>query len=64
MRAVVQRVREARVRVVPDRFPGRSRLHRGWNGAIYNNLFVGTLNAIPRPLVRRFGWHLLAFCRK
>lgn len=52
------------VRVVPERFPVRSRLHGGWKGAIYNNVFVGTFNAIPRPLVRRFGWHLLAFCRK
>jgi ubiquinone/menaquinone biosynthesis C-methylase UbiE len=52
------------VRIVPERFPVRSRLHGGWKGAIYNNVFVGTFNAIPRPLVRRFGWHLLAFCRK
>jgi SAM-dependent methyltransferase len=52
------------VRVVPERFPVRSRLHGGWKGALYNNVFVGTFNAIPRPLVRRFGWHLLAFCRK
>jgi SAM-dependent methyltransferase len=52
------------VRIVYERFPVRSRLHGGWKGAIYNHLFVGTFNAIPKPLVRRFGWHLLAFCRK
>jgi len=52
------------VRIVYERFPVTSRLHGGWKGAIYNHLFVGTFNAIPRPLVRRFGWHLLAFCRK
>jgi SAM-dependent methyltransferase len=52
------------VRIVPERFPVRSRLHGGWKGAIYNGLFVGTFNALPRRLVRRFGWHLLAFCRK
>ena len=52
------------VRIVPERFPVRSRLHGGWKGAIYNRAFVGTFNALPRPLVRRFGWHLLAFCRK
>jgi SAM-dependent methyltransferase len=52
------------VTIVPERFPVRSRLHGGWKGAVYNSLFVGTFNAIPRPLVRRFGWHLLAFCRK
>ena len=52
------------VRVVYERFPVKSRLHGGWKGALYNGLFVGTFNAIPRPLVRRFGWHLLAFCEK
>lgn len=52
------------VRIVPERFPVKSRLHGGWKGAIYNRLFVGTFNALPRSLVERFGWHLLAFCRK
>jgi SAM-dependent methyltransferase len=52
------------VRIVPERFPVRSRLHGGWKGAVYNGLFVGTFNALPRALVRRFGWHLLAFCTK
>jgi SAM-dependent methyltransferase len=52
------------VRIVAERFPVRSRLHGGWKGALYNQLFVGTFNALPRPLVRRFGWHLLAFCTK
>jgi SAM-dependent methyltransferase len=52
------------VRIVPERFPVKSRLHGGWKGAIYNGAFVGTFNALPRPLVRRFGWHLLAFCKK
>jgi SAM-dependent methyltransferase len=52
------------VRVVYERFPVKSRLHGGWKGALYNHLFVATFNAIPRPLVRRLGWHLLAFCQK
>jgi SAM-dependent methyltransferase len=52
------------VRIVPERFPVKSRLHGGWKGSVYNGLFVGTFNALPRSLVRRFGWHLLAFCRK
>jgi len=52
------------VRIVPERFPVKSRLHGGWKGTVYNGLFVGTFNALPRALVRRFGWHLLAFCRK
>jgi SAM-dependent methyltransferase len=52
------------IRIVHERFPVKSRLHGGWKGAIYNRLFVGTFNVLPRALVRRFGWHLLAFCRK
>ena len=49
---------------MPERFPVKSRLHKGWKGAVYNTMFVGTFNALPRSLVRRFGWHLLAFCTK
>lgn len=62
LRALVARF--DRVRIVPERFPVRSRLHGGWKGAVYNGVFVGTFNLLPKPLVRRFGWHLLAFCRK
>ena len=54
----------SQVRIVPERFPVKSRLHGGWKGVVFNQMFVGTFNALPRPLVRRFGWHLLAFCRK
>jgi SAM-dependent methyltransferase len=54
----------ADVRIVEERFPVKSRLHRGWKGVMFNTFFVGTFNALPRSLVRRFGWHLLAFCRK
>lgn len=54
----------SRVRIVPERFPVRSRLHHGWKAALYNGLFVGTFNRLPRPLVRRFGWHLMGLCRK
>ena len=52
------------VRIVAERFPVKSRLHGGWKGLMFNTFFVGTFNALPRALVRRFGWHLLAFCRK
>ncbi len=52
------------VTIVHERFPVRSRLHGGWKGVLYNGVFVGTFNVLPRPLVRRFGWHLLAFCQK
>lgn len=52
------------VTIVPERFPVRSRLHGGWKGAVYNGLFVGAFNVLPRAMVRAFGWHLLAFCTK
>ncbi len=52
----------ARVRIVAERFPVRTRLHGGLKGALYNTFFVGLFNAMPRWLTRRFGWHLLAFC--
>lgn len=52
----------SRVRIVPERFPVKTRLHGGLKGALYNTCFVGLFNALPRALTRRFGWHLLAFC--
>lgn len=52
----------SRVRIVPERFPVKTRLHGGLKGALYNTVFVGLFNAMPKALVRRFGWHLLAFC--
>lgn len=62
LRKMLSRFRE--VRIVEERFPVKSRLHGGWKGVMFNTLFVGAFNALPRALVRRFGWHLLAFCRK
>jgi SAM-dependent methyltransferase len=61
-RALLSGFRE--VRIVEERFPVKSRLHGGWKGLAFNTFFVGSFNALPRSLVRRFGWHLLAFCRK
>jgi SAM-dependent methyltransferase len=52
----------SRVQIVPERFPVKTRLHGGMKGLLYNSLFVGVFNAMPKALVRRFGWHLLAFC--
>jgi len=62
LRRLVSGFRE--VKIVPERFPVKSRLHGGWKGLVFNTLFVGTFNALPRAWVRRFGWHLLAFCTK
>jgi ubiquinone/menaquinone biosynthesis C-methylase UbiE len=51
-------------RIVPERFPVKSRLHKGWKGVAFNTIFVGTFNTLPRSWVRALGWHLMAFCRK
>jgi SAM-dependent methyltransferase len=52
------------VRLVTERFPVRTRLHKGWKGALFNHVFVGAFNALPRALTGRLGWHLIAVCRK
>ena len=52
------------VEIVPERFPVKSRLHKGWKGALFNTAFVGSFNALPRAWVRPLGWHLMGFCRK
>ncbi|MDD5556033.1 MAG: class I SAM-dependent methyltransferase [bacterium] len=65
-------IREARrlfgafgsVRILPERFPVRTRLHGGWKGALYNAAFVRCFDAVPRPLVRRWGWHIMIFARR
>ena len=52
------------VELITERFPVRTRLHTGWKGTAFNEVFVGAFNALPRRLTRRLGWHLLAVCRK
>ena len=52
------------VRIVPERFPVKSRLHKGWKGVMFNTVFVGTFNALPKGVVRPLGWHLMGFGRK
>ena len=52
------------VRIVPERFPVKSRLHKGWKGTAFNTFFVGAFNVLPRAVVRPLGWHLMAFVKK
>ena len=53
-----------RRRIVAERFPVRSRLHKGAKGIVYNAVFVPSFGLLPRAWVRPLGWHLMAFCRK
>jgi SAM-dependent methyltransferase len=52
------------VRIVPERFPVKSRLHKGWKGTAFNTVFVGTFNTLPRAMVKPLGWHLMGFVKK
>jgi ubiquinone/menaquinone biosynthesis C-methylase UbiE len=52
------------VKIVPERFPVKSRLHGGLKGVLFNTLFVGAFNTLPGAWVRPLGWHLMGFCRK
>ncbi len=52
------------IKIIPERFPVKSRLHKGVKGVLYNVFFVGTFNLIPRFLVRPLGWHIMAFAYK
>jgi hypothetical protein len=51
-------------KIIPERFPVKTKLHSGWKARVFNLVFVGTFNALPRALVRPFGWHLMAFAVK
>ena len=53
------------VRIVPERFPVKSKLHqKGAKALLFNTVFVGLFNAVPRAWTRRTGWHLMAFAEK
>ncbi|MCB0107866.1 MAG: class I SAM-dependent methyltransferase [Caldilineaceae bacterium] len=54
----------ARARIVPERFPVRTKLHHGLKARLYNDLFVGAFTRLPTALVRPLGWHLMAFAQK
>jgi hypothetical protein len=51
-------------RVIPERFPVKTKLHSGWKARLFNEVFVRTFNAMPRAWVRPLGWHLMAFATK
>ncbi|KAA3659246.1 MAG: class I SAM-dependent methyltransferase [Calditrichaeota bacterium] len=50
--------------IIPERFPVKSRLHKGWKGAIFNGLFVPAFTVLPASIVKPLGWHLMAFSTK
>lgn len=52
------------VKIVPERFPVKSKLHKGVKAVLYNGMFVGTFNLLPKAIVRPLGWHIMAFAYK
>lgn len=52
------------VKIVPERFPVRTKVHSGAKAWLFNTVFVGGFNLLPRALVRNAGHHLIAFCVK
>jgi len=50
----------SKVEIVPERFPVRTRLHHGIKALLYNYVFVGLFNTVPRSFVRPLGWHIMA----
>jgi ubiquinone/menaquinone biosynthesis C-methylase UbiE len=54
----------AEVRIIPERFPVKTRLHHGIKATLYNDIFVKGFNLLPRAWIRPFGWHLMAFATK
>lgn len=51
-------------RIIAERFPVKTKLHSGWKALLFNTVFVGAFNLMPRPWIRPFGWHLMAFIVK
>lgn len=51
-------------RIIPERFPVKTKLHSGWKAHLFNSVFVGAFNLMPRRWIRPFGWHLMAFATK
>jgi SAM-dependent methyltransferase len=54
----------SQVRIVPERFPVKTRLHHGLKATLYNSVFVGTFDLLPKRVVRPTGWHIMAFASK
>jgi ubiquinone/menaquinone biosynthesis C-methylase UbiE len=51
-------------KIVTERFPVKTRLHSGWKAYLFNGVFVGAFNLMPKPWIRPFGWHLMVFAIK
>ena len=53
-----------RAEIFAERFPVRTEVHSGIKATIYNRFFVDIYNALPKKLIGKTGYHLLAFAYK
>lgn len=51
-------------RQITERFPVRTKVHKGLKARLFNTLFVDLFNALPRRWTQGLGYHLLAFGKK
>lgn len=51
-------------RLITERFPVRTQVHKGLKARAFNTLFVDPFNALPRRFTEHLGYHLLAFVKK
>ncbi len=52
------------VRILPERFPVKSRLQSGLKAIFFNSFFVPAFNLVPKTITRNTGWHIMAFAKK
>jgi len=51
-------------KMIVERFPVRTEVHKGWKAKLYNTFFVDVYNALPKSVIGKTGYHLLAFVEK
>lgn len=51
-------------RIIVERFPVRTEVHKGFKAFLYNTCFVDLYNALPQRLIAKSGYHLLALVEK
>lgn len=52
------------VKIIPERFPVKSRLQKGMKAVFFNQFFVPAFNLVPKAVTRKTGWHIMAFAYK
>ncbi len=52
------------VQIMVERFPVKTRLHKGLKARLYNDVFVRIFNSLPKALIQPVGWHIMVFATK